>query len=65
MNFTHFRFSSNEPGIVEAIEFIDGITSHKFRLATSDLVQIPEPAQKLAYPHGRVPINSKKISNNL
>ncbi|KAJ8968170.1 hypothetical protein NQ314_002427 [Rhamnusium bicolor] len=63
MNHTHFRFSSNEPGVVVAFEFIKGFTSHKFRLDTSNLVQQPEPVQKPAYPLGKVPINSKKLDN--
>ena len=60
MNFTHFSYSSEEPGIVKAFEYIDGFTSHKFRLGTSNLVQLP---QNPAYPLGKVPINSKKLEN--
>lgn len=59
-NFTHFKYSSDQHGVLEALEFIDGITSHTFRLGTSNNVTLPQPLQNPAYPQRVVPINSKK-----
>lgn len=62
-NFTHFRYVCDEPGVVQAYHFIDGFTSLKFRLATSNNVTLPESSQNPAYEEGSVPINSKKLDH--
>ncbi|KAG8294940.1 hypothetical protein J6590_091588 [Homalodisca vitripennis] len=61
-NFMQFSHSHENPGIVKAKDFIDGVTEHTFDIKNTNRNRLNLPTQK-AYQEDCVPINKKKMDD--
>lgn len=59
--YKHLTYESEHPGFIVTREFIDGITTSKFRLSKNNVTAPPFPNER-AY-NGKVPIKAKKLED--
>ncbi|KAJ4447419.1 hypothetical protein ANN_09426 [Periplaneta americana] len=58
----HFIFEKDQKGYVTGYTTINGLNVHTFQIALQQH-RVIQPAQKKAYPAGKVPIKSSKMSD--